>query len=55
MPYLLVVGEKEMESGTVAVRKQGGENLGVMKVEDFASLINEKIREELGEPVKPAE
>ncbi|MBR2134918.1 MAG: threonine--tRNA ligase, partial [Bacteroidales bacterium] len=54
MPYLLVVGEKEMESGCVAVRKQGGENLGVMKVEDFASMINEKIREELGEPVKPA-
>ena len=55
MPYLLVVGEKEMESGSVAVRKQGGENLGVMKVEEFVSLINEKIREELGEPVKPAE
>ncbi len=55
MPYLLVVGEKEMESGCVAVRKQGGENLGVMKVEEFVALINEKIKQELGEPVKPAE
>ena len=55
MPYLLVVGEKEMESGCVAVRKQGGENLGVMKVEDFAAYIEERIKEELGEPVKPSE
>lgn len=55
MPYLLVVGEKEMESGSVSVRQQGGHDLGFMKIEEFANLIGERIREELGEPVKPAD
>ncbi len=54
-PYLLVVGEKEMESGSVSVRQQGGKDLGFMKIEEFAGLIGEKIREELGEQVRPAD
>ena len=53
MPYLLVVGEKEMETESVAVRQQGGVNLGVMKVEEFAQLIEKKTKEELGDPVTP--
>lgn len=35
LPYLLVVGDKEMASGAVAVRARGGRDLGVMSVEDF--------------------
>lgn len=39
IPYILVVGEKEAQAGTVSVRMRGGKDLGVMKVEDFLSLI----------------
>ena len=47
IPFILVVGEKEEAAGSVAVRKQGGENLGVMKVEDFANYISSAVKEEL--------
>ncbi|MES2918348.1 MAG: threonine--tRNA ligase [Pseudomonadota bacterium] len=39
IPYLLVVGEREMESGSVSVRTRKGEDLGSMSVEDFASRL----------------
>jgi threonyl-tRNA synthetase len=35
LPYLLVVGDKEMAAGSVAVRARGNQDLGVMKLEDF--------------------
>ena len=38
LPYLLVVGEKERESGQVAIRARGGANLGVMSVEQLVGL-----------------
>ncbi len=42
VPYLLVVGKREAEEGTVAVRKLGGETQQVMKKEDiFKQLLNE--------------
>ena len=47
IPFIIVVGEKEEASGSVAVRKQGGENLGVMAVEDFANYIRNAVKEEL--------
>ena len=47
IPFIIVVGEKEEASGSVAVRKQGGENLGVMAVEDFANYICNAVKEEL--------
>ncbi len=37
VPYLLVIGDKEMAAGEVAVRTQSGEDLGVMKLEDFVA------------------
>ena len=43
-PYLLVVGEKEQEEGTVSFRRQGGGEQGCMKFEDFANKINEEVR-----------
>lgn len=43
IPYLLVVGDKEMESGSISVRKYGGEDLGSFKVEDFIEKIQEEI------------
>ncbi|MCH7741860.1 MAG: threonine--tRNA ligase [Proteobacteria bacterium] len=39
VPYLLVVGDRERESGQVAVRARDGADLGVMSVDDFSSLL----------------
>lgn len=47
MPYQLIVGEKEATENKVSVRKQGGEDLGVMGTEEFASYIKEEIRKQL--------
>jgi threonyl-tRNA synthetase len=35
VPYLVVIGDKEMASGAVAVRARGGQDLGVMSVDEF--------------------
>ncbi|MEN8798529.1 MAG: threonine--tRNA ligase, partial [Flavobacteriaceae bacterium] len=43
VPFMLVVGEKEEETGTVAVRKHGGEDLGSISVEAFADLVEKEI------------
>lgn len=45
VPYLLVVGEKETANGTVAVRKQGEGDQGVLSVADFAKKINDEVTE----------
>ena len=39
LPYIVVVGDKEREAGTVAVRARGGKDLGVMKLEDFIAKV----------------
>ncbi len=39
VPYLLVVGDREVESGQVAVRARDGEDLGVMTIDDFSALL----------------
>lgn len=43
IPYLLVVGEKEMEAGVIAVRKQGEGDKGTMTPDDFAAMINGEV------------
>jgi len=40
IPYMLIVGEKEENEGTVSVRKHGGEDLGTYSIEDFANMVN---------------
>ena len=47
MPYQLIVGEKEMEQNAVSVRKQGGEDLGVMQPDEFADHIRAEIEKQL--------
>jgi threonyl-tRNA synthetase len=42
IPYLLVVGNKEVETGTVAPRKRGGRNLSSMTIEEFLALIEKE-------------
>lgn len=39
VPYLIVIGDKEMASGAVAVRARGGQDLGVMSVDEFAEKL----------------
>ena len=44
LPYILVVGEKEAQTGTVSVRARGGENLGVMSLDAFIERISTENR-----------
>ncbi|MDM8003891.1 MAG: threonine--tRNA ligase [Bacteroidota bacterium] len=48
IPYLLVIGEKEVAAGEVSVRKQGEGDKGVMKPEEFISLVKGEIEKEIG-------
>ena len=41
VPYMLVVGDRDMEAGTVSVRTRGGEDLGAMPLADFAAKLHE--------------
>jgi threonyl-tRNA synthetase len=43
VPYMLVVGDKEVEIESVAVRSRAGENLGVMKIDEFVTKITAEI------------
>ena len=43
IPYMLVVGEKEKETGQVAVRTRKGEDMGSMPVDDFVTLFDEVV------------
>ncbi|MUG32639.1 threonine--tRNA ligase [Psychrobacter sanguinis] len=43
IPYMLVLGDKEVESGQVNVRTREGENLGVMSVADFIELVQKAV------------
>jgi threonyl-tRNA synthetase len=43
----LIIGEKEVDNGTVAVRKQGEGDKGSMKLEEFAEFITKEIAREI--------
>jgi threonyl-tRNA synthetase len=47
IPFMLVVGEKEMENNEVSVRQRGKGDLGSLKLDDFIKTVNEAINEEL--------
>ncbi len=47
IPYLLIIGEKEVENRTIAVRKQGEGDRGSMTVEEFVEFIRSEIRKEI--------
>ena len=44
IPYLLVVGDKEMEAGEIAIRSRSGEDLGKMSIEEFITMINSEVQ-----------
>ena len=43
IPYMLIVGEKEENEGTVSVRKHGEGDMGTYDIEGFAKLINDEV------------
>jgi threonyl-tRNA synthetase len=45
IPFMLIIGEKEVESGQVSVRKQGGGDLGTFTIEAFAEIVDKEIKE----------
>ncbi len=44
IPYMIVVGEKEMEAGTVAVRTRAGVDMGAIAFDEFAAKVTEEIK-----------
>ena len=44
VPYMLVVGDRDMENKTVSVRTRGGEDLGAMSLEEFSAKLGEEVR-----------
>lgn len=44
IPYMLVVGEQEMQEESVSVRKHGGEEVGKLKLEDFVNYFKEQVK-----------
>ncbi len=47
VPYMLVIGDKETEAGTVAVRTRDGKDLGAMALEDFLARIRKEVEEKV--------
>lgn len=45
VPYTLVIGDKEMEEGTVNVRRRGEGDIGAMPQDEFISMLQEEIKE----------
>jgi threonyl-tRNA synthetase len=43
VPFLLVAGDREVETGTVSVRTRAGEDLGTMSIEDFAHKLSAEV------------
>ncbi len=47
IPFLLIVGEKEMEDGLVSVRAQGEGDKGQMKIREFAEFVKAEVKQEI--------
>ena len=44
VPYMLVIGDREVAESMISVRTQGGEDLGSMSLDDFAKLLTKDIK-----------
>jgi threonyl-tRNA synthetase len=44
IPYMLIIGDKEVENGTVSVRQRGGVDLGSMTVEEFIAMAEDEVK-----------
>ena len=43
VPYMLIIGEKEIENATLSVRKHGEGDIGTMKIEEFSAIVEKEI------------
>ena len=43
VPYMIIIGDKELQSNTVSVRDRAGNDLGTMNIEEFSELIKKEI------------
>ena len=43
IPYMLVMGDRDIENGTVSVRTRGGEDLGAMSLDAFTAMLKEEV------------
>ena len=48
VPYMLVIGDRDMENKTVSVRTRSGEDLGAMSLEDFAAKLGDDVATKRG-------
>ena len=47
LPYWIIVGDKEVEDGTVSVSKRGQGDIGSMSFDDFAAMLKKEIDEKV--------
>lgn len=47
VPYMLVIGDREMEAGQVALRRRSGESLPAMSVADFLTLAKQEVDDKI--------
>lgn len=47
IPYMVIIGEKELNENELSVRQHGGKNLGMMNKDNLVKLIKSRIKEEL--------
>lgn len=52
IPYLVIIGDKEVAEGKITVRKRSGENIGPFTVEQFIEIIMEEVKGKLGYSVE---
>jgi len=43
VPFIIIVGENEEKEQKITVRRHGGEDVGMISVEDFTAIVNEEI------------
>ncbi|MGB9716215.1 MAG: threonine--tRNA ligase [Thermodesulfovibrionales bacterium] len=49
IPYLVIIGDKEISEHKITVRKRSGENIGPFTIDDFITIIKEKIKNKSNE------
>jgi len=47
IPFMLIIGETEVDNGTISVRKHGGEDLGEMTTDEFAEILKAETQKEI--------
>ncbi|MGY0392067.1 threonine--tRNA ligase [Bizionia sp. KMM 8389] len=47
IPYMIIVGEQEEQEGKISVRQHGGEDLGMISVQDFTDILNTEVNKTL--------